>query len=85
MSRRTAATDDHDFDSADRSSAGEGGRDDRGWGPRRGLAVIDRKAVRSRTAATTNHDFDRFDPTWKSWVMKTRWIPPGWRGDDAEA
>ena len=85
MSRSTAAIDNHDFDSEDLSAAGDGGTDDRGRGPRRWLEVIDRKEVMSRTSATSAHDFDRFDPTWKSWVMKTRWIPPGWRGDDAEA
>jgi hypothetical protein len=85
MSRRTAATDDHDLDSEGLSAARDCGGTDREWGPRRRLAVIDRKPVRSRTDATSNHDSDRFDPTWKSWVMKTRWIPPGWRGDDAEA
>jgi hypothetical protein len=85
ISRRTAATDNHDFDSEDLSAAGDGGGTDREWRPRRWTEVIDRKDVMSRTSATSNHDCDRFDPTWKSWVMKTRWIPPGWRGDDAEA
>jgi hypothetical protein len=84
-SSRTATTDNLDFDTADLAAAGDGGRADRERGPRRRLAASDRMAVSSRTAATSNHDFDRFDPTWKSRVMKTRWIPPGWPGDDAEA
>jgi hypothetical protein len=85
MRRRTAAVDNHDFDSEDLSAAGDVGGTDREWGPRRWLEVIDRKEVMSRTSATSAHDFDRLDPTWKSWVMKTRWIPPGWPDDDAEA
>src|SRR5450631_557703 len=85
-SSRNAATNNHDFDTADLLAAGEGaGAGGAGLPTRRRLAVIGGRAMSRSTAAIDNHDFDRLDPTWKSWVMKTRWIPPGWRGDDAEA